>query len=62
MAARGRIARICLVLSLGVPMFSWFVVMTATNAATAPVSSHASVAGSAGEQIVAYGNGGFEWG
>jgi hypothetical protein len=62
MAACGRIARICLVLSLGVPMSSWFVVMTAANAAAAPVSSPASVAASAGEQIVAYGNGGFEWG
>jgi hypothetical protein len=61
MAALGRIARICRALSVGIPLASLFVVMTVTNAAAAPASSRAGTGGSA-EQIVAYGNGGFEWG
>jgi hypothetical protein len=63
MAARGRIARICLALSVGVSMTGWYVAMTAANAAAAPLGSLSSIATPlTGQPGNSSGNGGFEWG
>jgi hypothetical protein len=63
MADSGRIVPICRALGPAVPTATMYAAMTAANGAVAPASSLSPVGAANGDQlVVAYGNGGFEWG